>query len=215
MNLQPNKVCIIGPEDSSVVEMFLNRGWESTKGFEGASLIQFTGGEDVSPILYGESKHPSTYINASRDRSEMFLWNYAVKMGIPCAGICRGGQLLNVANGGKMYQDVDNHTRSHLMSTSDGRLITVTSTHHQMMRAGTGGVVLGFAKEATRKSYMRDSFEVVHTPTEKEKDTEVVLYRATKSLCFQPHPEYLDKESDCQEYYFELIDKHLLNKRKG
>ncbi|UCW44423.1 hypothetical protein [Pseudomonas phage PPAT] len=52
--------------------MFGKMGWEvvGIKDFFNADLIQFTGGSDVTPMLYGESLHPKTYCSQRRDLEE-------------------------------------------------------------------------------------------------------------------------------------------------
>lgn len=65
------------------------------------------GGHDVTPKLYGQELH--AYLeetNEKRDAFELELIQEAVKAGKPILGICRGMQLLNVAFGGTLYQDV-------------------------------------------------------------------------------------------------------------
>ncbi|MDY4191560.1 MAG: gamma-glutamyl-gamma-aminobutyrate hydrolase family protein [Oscillospiraceae bacterium] len=65
------------------------------------------GGEDISPRLYGEAPLPSvTYLNFAKDQFEMSLLREAARRGMPVLGICRGLQLINVAFGGTLYQDI-------------------------------------------------------------------------------------------------------------
>src|SRR5690554_3184603 len=102
-----------------VTDMFINRGHKVVQTAEEADLVCFIGGEDVQPSLYGEHDHPSTHTNPARDEMEEKLFHYCLNEGIPMAGICRGAQFLNVMNGGKLYQDVDNHAtgNTHLAFT--------------------------------------------------------------------------------------------------
>lgn len=108
-------------------------------------LLIFTGGEDVNPYLYGETPHAKTHFNPERDAQEAQVWRMAKERGIPCLGICRGSQFLNVMNKGRLVQHVTNHTTDHDMRTSCGHTIHVTSTHHQMMDPGEGAELLGWA----------------------------------------------------------------------
>ena len=71
--------------------------------------LLFTGGQDVSPELYGEEK--SEYCGelcVKRDKMESVLFNSAViELDKPAFGICRGIQLFNALLGGTLYQDLD------------------------------------------------------------------------------------------------------------
>ena len=68
--------------------------------------ILLTGGLDVDPSLYGEAPHPTTEIASDRDAFEVPLAREAVKRDVPLFAICRGVQVLNVAEGGTLVQDI-------------------------------------------------------------------------------------------------------------
>ena len=70
--------------------------------------LLLTGGDDVDPRFYGESHaHPKIgAINPVRDEFEIALSKAALKLDIPVLGICRGAQILNVAAGGGLIQDI-------------------------------------------------------------------------------------------------------------
>ena len=75
-------------------------------------LIAFMGGTDIQPKLYGENPIAETESpDAYRDAKEIDL--YKTYENIPKLGICRGAQLINVLNGGSLYQDVDGHEYGH------------------------------------------------------------------------------------------------------
>lgn len=189
--------------------MFIDAGWDITMNIEEADLVQFTGGADVSPFLYGEFVHPQAHCDPRRDLVEAGYYAWGVRTGKKMAGICRGGQFLNVMNGGSMYQHVDGHCRDHyLYDTLTDQKVLVTSTHHQMMRPGSKGVVVAIADESSFVERMRGN-EVVSQHTEGAcSDVEVVWYSNTNSLCFQPHPEF-DGADSTREYYFELLKRYL------
>lgn len=191
--------------------MLAENGFDIAFEYEEADIIQFTGGEDVSPFLYGELPHPQTFYSAARDAAEIEIFHRAVKDRKPMIGICRGGQFLNVANGGRMLQHVDNHAINGTHPAIDvhtGRTINVTSTHHQMMVAGAGGEVLAVAYLSTVREGMVEGGDL-RVERGEHTDTEVVFYPDTKSLCFQPHPEF-GGAKECRDYYFELINQHIL-----
>lgn len=98
----------------------------------GADLVVFTGGEDVSPSYYGEDPHPYTRWNPERDAHEKEIFEEALFHGIPMTGICRGSQFLNVMNGGKLIQHIEDHPHDlHQVITEDGELFVSNTLHHQ------------------------------------------------------------------------------------
>jgi putative glutamine amidotransferase len=70
--------------------------------------LLFTGGADIDPAVYGESLTGTEEngISAERDAAELRLAGWALGDDLPVLGICRGHQLLNVAAGGTLYQDI-------------------------------------------------------------------------------------------------------------
>jgi putative glutamine amidotransferase len=73
--------------------------------FLDALILQ--GGADVSPQCYGESPlHPDWNGDRHRDAYEMELLHEFMERGRPVLGICRGAQLINVALGGTLWQDI-------------------------------------------------------------------------------------------------------------
>jgi len=70
------------------------------------------GGADVDPALYGQENTASEGINADRDRDELILIRQFLDMEKPIFGICRGHQILNVALGGTLIQDIPGHTQT-------------------------------------------------------------------------------------------------------
>jgi putative glutamine amidotransferase len=69
--------------------------------------LLLTGGEDVDPRRYGAERHPATEDpHVERDAWELALVAAARRRGMPVFAICRGMQLLNVALGGTLIQDL-------------------------------------------------------------------------------------------------------------
>ena len=73
--------------------------------------IVFPGGPDVDSAVYGARPHPRTCSDPDLDRHELPIVRWAVARSIPVLGICRGQQLINVALGGTLLQDVPQHRR--------------------------------------------------------------------------------------------------------
>lgn len=199
------KVCVLS-EDHLYKKMFLVRGHQIVEKAIDADLVQFTGGADVSPSLYNQLPHPKTvHVNPDRDKAEQIIFQYCLSNNIPMAGICRGGQFLNVMNKGGLYQHVDGHQLPHeIYDMMIGKTFKVTSTHHQMMRPGPKCRVVASCKWVSKqREYMCGKVPVVLKDS--STDYEVLFYENSNSLCFQPHPEI--KDGECQDYYFFLIKK--------
>ena len=72
-----------------------------------AGGLVLTGGEDIAPSRYGAEPHPAlAAVDHARDALEVSLLERALERRMPVLGICRGLQLLNVALGGTLYQDL-------------------------------------------------------------------------------------------------------------
>jgi putative glutamine amidotransferase len=69
--------------------------------------VLLSGGEDLAPARYGERPHPSVVdVNLERDAFEIALVEGARSRRLPIFAICRGIQVLNVACGGTLIQDI-------------------------------------------------------------------------------------------------------------
>ena len=184
-------------EDRSVENMLRKEfGWDIVEP-EVADVIVFTGGADVSPHLYDED-NVASHTSRRRDDNCIHLFN---DFNVPRIGICRGAQFLNVFSGGRMWQDVDGHTRSHLVKdTRTLREYFCTSTHHQMMRPSPDAAIIGVATTPL------STYRLGATELERFRSTgiEVLYYEHTNSLCFQPHPEY-SGHPECTQYFAELV----------
>jgi glutamate racemase len=123
--------------------------------------ILLAGGVDIAPATYGETPHENLgEVDDERDRAEWELARLALADGMPLLGICRGVQVLNVAAGGTLYQDITSqhpdaldhtfpaadcpldHLAHQVHIAPDSRLATalgvtvaaVNSRHHQAVR---------------------------------------------------------------------------------
>lgn len=77
--------------------------------------LLLTGGEDIAPERYGETEvHATVAVVPDRDALEFTLLEWALADGLPLLAICRGLQLLNVALGGSLYQDLPSQRPGHL-----------------------------------------------------------------------------------------------------
>ena len=125
------KIYVVG--DAEHYGSFINNS-ELVSRLEDAQYVLFTGGEDVTPSLYGEKAHPSTYSNLERDIKEKEIFDKMTPSQI-AIGVCRGAQFLCVMNGGKLIQDVRHHAiyGTHpIIDSATENVYEITSTHHQM-----------------------------------------------------------------------------------
>lgn len=121
--------------------------------------ILFTGGPDIHPNRYGEEVLPECgAITEIRDRLELALYEEAMAQDMPLFGICRGVQLLNVAAGGTLYQDIGPHPRGvmHRVHAAEGSSLygiigeetfSVNSFHHQAVKQPAPGCICSAVNE--------------------------------------------------------------------
>ena len=154
--------------------------------------LLLVGGTDVDPSSYGEERDPATtHTTPARDEYEIALARRALELDLPLLGVCRGMQVMNVAAGGTLVQDLDNvalhrHTPGafgdHEVELDPGSLAArvagrprsaVKSHHHQGLgRIGDGFVISGRAEdgevEAVEDPSRRFALGVLWHPEEDE-----------------------------------------------
>jgi putative glutamine amidotransferase len=138
--------------------------------------VLLTGGGDVDPAFYGEERHPAIEdAEPGRDEFEIDLARRALSQDVPLLAICRGAQVLNVAAGGTLVQDIPTlapsaiahsvkepkdrpshdikvengtHLSRALGSASSASSCSVNSRHHQSVgRPGEGLIVSARASD--------------------------------------------------------------------
>lgn len=119
--------------------------------------LMLTGGEDVDPRYYGETRHAHLEdTDGARDAVELALYRAARERRVPILAICRGIQLVNVAEGGTLFQDLPSQHPSsvahagtnarHVLRVESGTLLervaghpaSVNSRHHQAVKSLAG-----------------------------------------------------------------------------
>jgi putative glutamine amidotransferase len=102
--------------------------------------VLLTGGGDVDPARFGETPHPTTAeVSPARDTLEIELTRWALAQHVPLLAVCRGLQVLNVALGGSLYQDIPSEPGSpldHSQAGLQGRARHIP-THHVKVRDGS------------------------------------------------------------------------------
>jgi putative glutamine amidotransferase len=147
--------------------------------YERLDAVLLPGGPDVDPVIYGAERHPETkVIDDARDALELTLarWTYADDR--PLSGICRGHQVMNVAFGGTLIQDIPSlvpsefhhdtpssqprstiqhnvmvNPDSHLAAILGTTQVAVNSLHHQSVeRPAPGVVITGYSPDGVIES---------------------------------------------------------------
>jgi putative glutamine amidotransferase len=121
--------------------------------------LLLTGGGDIDPTLFNEEPHQHLgSITPERDEFEIAIIHKMLKLNKPILGICRGMQILNIAIGGDMFQDIYTQSQSkllqhaqvaprnhasHFVKVTEGSMLSdivqvekikVNSFHHQAIR---------------------------------------------------------------------------------
>ena len=99
------KVRVITPETSGSIQELMH----------GIGGLLLSGGPDVDPTLYGETPDPNARLDVCRplDDLELRVLDYSLEHDMPVLAICRGMQLLNVAFGGQLIQNLSGHQEEH------------------------------------------------------------------------------------------------------
>ncbi|MBO7503549.1 MAG: gamma-glutamyl-gamma-aminobutyrate hydrolase family protein [Clostridia bacterium] len=177
----------------------------------------FSGGNDVSPDEYGQNMRIGCgEVQPERDRAELGYFRAAVRLDRPVLAICRGIQLINVAAGGTLYQDIPGEYRA-----EDGAARLLHSQHSpanvatQYVNVSNPSRLYGFVKE---ERIMVNSHH--HQAVDRVGEGFVVTARADDgiieciektdmSFCVgvQWHPEHLWQKDPKQKAIFEAFVK--------
>ena len=160
------------------------------------------GGADVSTELYGEEKLPECGATFRfEDDYDIALINEAIKQGKPILCICRGMQIMNVAQGGTLYQDIVtmcpsyiNHATgpnykqnyhpvvieadSHLAKILGATDVTANTAHHQAVKdLAPGFRVVAKAYDGTIEAMENEDGSIICTQWHPEGMQEMEMYR--------------------------------------
>lgn len=148
-----------------------------------ADALVLTGGGDIHPDLLGEPNRGSREIDLPRDRVEFALIERFLREGKPIMGICRGHQVIHVALGGTLRQDLPPHLtrfhepaagsqadRLHFVATAPGSLMAqlygemtlVNSWHHQSVdRPGEGLLTTAWTEGGVLEASEHESLPIL------------------------------------------------------
>lgn len=172
--------------------------------------VIFSGGEDVDPKHFGEDVHPACGdIIPQRDAQELYGYKYLLTTGKPFLAICRGVQVMNVAEGGTLYQDIPaqlphitiHHSQpqtadgAHSVNFVEGTLLhslvkadhlPVNSRHHQVVK----DVAKGLRVNAISEDGLIEGLE---------------FENGYPGIGTQWHPENLSKHSEAMQSLFNWL----------
>jgi putative glutamine amidotransferase len=165
-----------------------------------AGLVQglvLTGGEDIDPSYFGEERHPATGpANDLRDECELAMARAAAARRLPTLAICRGVQVLNVALGGTLVQDIPSQVGTAL--DHDAESARSTRVHEVQFTRGSRIAGIVNAERITTNSFHHQSvgrlakgLETVGTSPDGIIEAVECSDRAWWSVGVQWHPEEL------------------------
>lgn len=200
--MSSRKVFISGGERYGELQLLTAWGYSVTKEIYDADIVLFTGGADVNPELYGHPRHRTTGPAEYRDECDIRNYQIAHAEQIPMFGICRGAQFLNVMQGGKMIQDIENHCENHYMMLLDGtrEQMFVTSCHHQAMLPNPDNaiIVAVAGREVGASVYDEDAKAFVHKRV--GDIVEGVIFPKIRAFGVQGHPEFSFNSKQFQQF---------------
>lgn len=182
--------------------------------------LLLSGGVDIAPAYYGEEAIPECEApEPERDALELAMARWALEHGLPILGICRGMQLLSVAAGGSLYQDIatqqpeaERHehsslprdTRMHSIRVQDDSKLAailgttehpVNSLHHQAVRdPGRSARIVAYAPDG-----IAEGMEISEHPF---------------AVAVQFHPEELEQTDEVSRRLFAAF-VHASEERAG
>ncbi|WP_461202155.1 gamma-glutamyl-gamma-aminobutyrate hydrolase family protein [Enterococcus sp. N342-3-1-2] len=173
--------------------------------------LLLAGGHDVSPSYYGETLHPLIQgTHPERDAFELALIKEAVAQKKPIFGVCRGMQLINVAFGGSLYQDLslmEKPTLKHVQLPTPFRFathdVTINSDSQLGQLLGSSYQVNSFHHQAV-KDVAKD-FQIIATAPDGVVEAIESHAFAAPVLGIQWHPELAAQSRPSEQAIFEFF----------
>ncbi|OGC76160.1 MAG: hypothetical protein A2145_03085 [candidate division Zixibacteria bacterium RBG_16_40_9] len=175
--------------------------------------ILVSGGEDVHPSFYGEEiVSDKVEVSQERDYLEIEFVKKAKDKEIPVLGICRGPQVINVAFGGSLYQDLSFRKEFTLDHTNTG--IPKYSNRHEVVISEKSQLFKLLGKEKIwvntyHHQIIKDTApDLVATAWSQEDQViEGIEHKSSKIMGVQWHPEMMLEEESSQRLFKWLIDE--------
>jgi len=185
-----------------------NRIQTLIKEKERVLAVLFTGGEDVSPSLYGGIQTGFSAISLKRDELEKKIFLYCKENNIKMMGICRGIQFLNVMSGGKMYQHIDNHAGVYhpIFYPALKESHFVNSLHHQMVKLSNTAIPIAFTKPKLCNWCINESGRAAKLIDE---EIEAAVFPENNAVGVQFHPEIMKTEERGRNIFINMMKDFL------
>jgi putative glutamine amidotransferase len=202
--------------DFELVELSFEKN--NTDDIDQCDGFILTGGIDVDPSFYnGESdyKNKPGLFKPERDAFEAKIYTYSQANKLPVLGICRGMQLINVLQGGKLIQDLDGGNARHKKEESDKEhnIVTENDTLLHTIAGSLSGHVNSAHHQAIDPDALGDNLKINAYDDDDEMNIEGLEFddKTNKGfmLCVQWHPERM-KEKE-QNSFSENIKRQFLS----
>lgn len=110
----------------------------SETDLSGVSAVVIPGGGDISPARYGGRESDVVYgVDDEQDETDLVLVAHATAHDLPLLGICRGAQVINIARGGTLYEDMPMGSDEHHNSIATSNYENVFVSHAVRIEAGS------------------------------------------------------------------------------
>ena len=168
---------------------------KNTQDFDSCDGFVLTGGIDVHPQFYQNTRvdYPNTTVfNESRDHFEIQVFEFACQKNKPVLAICRGMQLVNIALGGNLIQDLEENGFENHRKGSEGDREHKIEVEPGTLLAQISGVQHGFVNSAHHQGLDQIADELKVSAFSEDGVVEAIEYKDTNKpflLAVQWHPE--------------------------
>lgn len=168
---------------------------KNTQDFDSCDGFVLTGGIDVHPQFYQNTRvdYPNTTVfNESRDHFEIQVFEFACQKNKPVLAICRGMQLVNIALGGNLIQDLEENGFENHRKGSEGDREHKIEVEPGTLLAQISGVQHGFVNSAHHQGLDQIADELKVSAFSEDGVVEAIEYKDANKpflLAVQWHPE--------------------------
>ena len=168
---------------------------KNTQDFDSCDGFVLTGGIDVHPQFYQNTRvdYPNTTVfNESRDHFEIQVFEFARQLNKPVLAICRGMQLVNIALGGNLIQDLQENGFENHRKGSEGDREHKIEVRPGTLLAQIAGVQQGFVNSAHHQGLDQIADELKVSAFSEDGVVEAIEYKDANKpflLAVQWHPE--------------------------